>query len=111
MDFPDFIQRFPGLETPFDENDVTVRAIGSEDGLVMFLNFHRDFVLPPHSHLGQWGTVLEGEMELTIGDDTHVYRTGDTYNIPAGVVHSARVKAGAKVIDVFEEGDRYPLKR
>jgi quercetin dioxygenase-like cupin family protein len=111
MEFPAFIQRFPGLETAFSEDDVTIRAIGSQDGLVVFFHFHKDAVLPPHSHLGQWGTVLEGEIELTIGAETRTYRAGDTYDIPAGVVHSGVIKAGAKAIDVFEEGDRYPLKR
>lgn len=111
MDFPEFILRFPGLETAFSEEDVTIRAIASDDGLVAFFHFHKDGALPPHSHLGQWGTVLEGEIELTIGDQTRTYRRGDSYDIPAGVVHSAVVKAGFKAIDVFEEGDRYPLKR
>lgn len=111
MAFADFIQRLPGLDTAFSDDDVTIRAIASEDGMAAFLTFHRDTVLPPHSHLGQWGTVLNGEVELTIGDDTRVYRAGDVYDIPAGVVHSGRIKAGTTAIDVFEEGDRYPLKR
>ncbi|WP_319823790.1 cupin domain-containing protein [Thalassovita sp.] len=111
MEYAEFIQRLPSLETAFTEEDVTIRAIASDDGLVAFFHFHKDTILPPHSHLGQWGTVLEGEITLTIGDDTRTYRKGDTYDIPAGVVHSATIKAGAKAIDVFEEGDRYPLKR
>lgn len=111
MGFAPFIQRLPGLDTAFDEQDVTIRAIASPDGMVAFLEFHKDTVLPPHSHLGQWGTVIAGEVELTIGDDTRVYRAGDTYDIPAGTVHSGRIRAGSRAIDVFEEGDRYPLKR
>lgn len=111
MEYADFIQRLPGLETAFSEEDVTIRAIASEDGMVAFFHFHKDTVLPPHSHLGQWGTVLEGELELTIGGETRTYLRGDTYNIPPNVVHSGRIKAGLKAIDVFEEGNRYPLKR
>jgi len=111
MEYPDFIRRFPSLDTPFPEETVSIRTIASEDGMVVFFEFHKDFDLPPHSHLGQWGSVFEGEIELTIGDDTRVYRKGDSYNIPAGTMHSARIKAGAKLMDVFEEGDRYPLKR
>ncbi len=111
MELADFIHRLPSLETPFSEDDVTIKAIASDDGMVVFFHFHRDLTLPPHSHLGQWGTVLDGEIILTIGDDTRTYRRGDAYDIPAGVVHSATIKAGLKAIDVFEEGDRYPLKR
>lgn len=111
MSFAAFIDRFPSLETAFSEDVVTIRAIASDDGLVAFFHFHEDAVLPPHSHLGQWGSVIEGEIELTIGDETRVYRPGKPYDIPAGVVHSGVIKAGTKAIDVFEEGDRYPLKR
>ena len=74
------------------------------------MHFLTDFDLPPHAHKAQWGTVIEGEAELTIAGETRVYRPGETYNIPDGAEHSARLKAGTQVIDVFEEADRYPLK-
>jgi quercetin dioxygenase-like cupin family protein len=53
--------------------------------------------------------VVEGEIDFTIGDKTRTYRPGDSYSIPAGVVHSARIAAGTVAIDVFEEPDRYPI--
>ncbi|MEO1637857.1 MAG: cupin domain-containing protein [Pseudomonadota bacterium] len=53
---------------------------------------------------------MEGALELTIGGVTKTYHPGDSYDIPAGVEHSAKVKAGARVVDAFEEADRYPLK-
>ncbi|PFG63860.1 Cupin domain-containing protein [Thioclava sp. ES.031] len=110
MELPDFIQAFPALDLPFPEDQVRRHAIRSEAGLVVFLHFLTDFDLPPHAHKAQWGTVIEGEAELTIAGETRVYRPGDSYNIPAGAEHSARLKAGTKVIDAFEEADRYPLK-
>ena len=70
----------------------------------------QDFTLPPHAHLAQWGTVLEGCVELTMNGETRTCLPGDSYNIPAGVEHGAEVQAGSKVIDIFEEPDRYPLK-
>ena len=48
--------------------------------------------------------------EFTIGGETRTYRAGDSYSIPAGVEHGALIKAGTRVIDVFEEADRYPIK-
>ena len=66
--------------------------------------------LPPHAHGAQWGTVIAGEIELTIGQETAIRGPGDSYSIPAGVTHSARIKAGTRVIDVFEEADRYALR-
>ena len=75
------------------------------------IDFLQDFALPPHSHKGQWGTVVSGTVEITINGVARVYRPGESYDIPTGVVHAVRVTAGTKAIDVFEEPDRYPLKR
>lgn len=110
MAYPDFIQNFPGLDVPFPEDVVQTAVIRSEAGLVAFFTFLKDMELPPHSHGAQWGTVIAGEIELTIGGNTRVYRPGDSYSIPAGVEHGAQITAGTRVIDVFEEADRYPVK-
>ncbi len=111
MPLPDFIMRFPVLDVPFPEDVVQPRAIRSDAGLVVFFTFRKDMVLPPHSHKAQWGTVIAGEIEFTIGGETRRYRPGDSYTIPAGVEHGARISAGTVVVDVFEEPDRYPIKQ
>lgn len=110
MRLPDFIRAMPALDIPFPEESVTTRALRSDAGLAVFFTFHRDVTLPAHSHKGQWGTVLDGEIELTIEGKPRIYRPGETYSIPAGVVHAAKIKAGTVVLDVFEEPDRYPLR-
>ncbi|MBZ8118748.1 cupin domain-containing protein [Roseovarius sp. LXJ103] len=110
MPFPDFMQTLPSLNLPFPEDIVQSNAVLSEAGLVVFFTFHKDMDLPPHAHRAQWGSVIEGEIEMTIGDETKIYGPGDSYFIPEGVTHSARIAAGSRVIDVFEETDRYPLK-
>ena len=110
MDYPAFIRAFPGLEVPFSSDQVAIHAIRSDAGLVVFFDFLQDFTLPPHAHKGHWGTVIAGEIALTIGGVTRTLRPGDNYDIPAGVVHSGIIRAGTKVIDVFEEPDRYPIK-
>ena len=110
MQFPDFIKSFPGLDVPFPDDVVQIHAVRSDRGLVAFFDFLQDMVLPAHSHGAQWGTVLVGEIEFTIGGVIKKYGPGDTYSIPSGVVHSAHIAAGTKAIDVFEEPDRYHLK-
>jgi quercetin dioxygenase-like cupin family protein len=110
MPLPSFFDAMPALDAPFPDSIVSSHAIRSEAGLVVFFRFHQDFEVPPHSHGAQWGTVVEGEIALTIGGESRSYRPGDTYEIPAGVEHGARIKAGSLVIDVFAEPDRYPLK-
>ncbi|WP_413876331.1 cupin domain-containing protein [Albidovulum sp.] len=110
MPLPDFIRALPALDLPFPDDAVRTNAIRSDAGLVVFFTFLRDFDLPPHSHRGQWGTVLEGAIDLTIAGVTRRVRPGEPYDIPAGTVHSAHIPAGTVVMDVFEEPDRYPLR-
>lgn len=110
MPYPRFIQAFPAPETPFPEDIVSIRAIRSDAGLVVFFDFLQDFEIPQHAHKGQWGFVVSGEAELTIGGETRVYRTGDSYSIGEGVMHGGRIRAGTRIVDVFEEPDRYRVK-
>ena len=110
MEYPAFIQAFPGLAVPFSPEQVRIHAIRSDAGLVVFFDFLQDVAIPPHAHKGQWGTVVEGEIELTIDGVPRVFGPGASYDIPAGTVHAVRIKAGTKAIDVFEEPDRYPIR-
>ena len=110
MPYPAFIQTFPALDLPFPEDIVTSHAIRSEAGLVVFFEFLQDVELPAHSHLAQWGMLVRGEVSMTIDGKRTTFRPGESWDLPAGVVHAAEVKAGSLAIDVFEEPDRYPLK-
>lgn len=110
MRLPDFIRAMPALDIPFPEEAVTTRALRSEAGLMVFFTFHQDVTLPAHSHKGQWGTVLEGELELTIDGEARIYRPGEAYSIPSGKVHAVKIKSGTVALDLFEEPDRYPLR-
>ncbi len=110
MQFPEFIRKFPRLDIPFPEDVVKAYAVRSDAGLVVFFEFFQDMEIPAHSHLAQWGTVVEGEIQLTINGQTASYGPGVAYDIASGEVHAVVIKAGTKAIDVFEEPDRYPLK-
>ena len=63
--------------------------------------------IPPHSHKAQYGFVIEGEILLTIGDETKLYTKGDSYYIPEGVIHSAEFKTFCRIMDFFAEPARY----
>ena len=110
MPYPDFIKAFPSIAVPFPEDVVQTAAVRSDAGLVVFFTFLKDMTLPAHAHGAQWGTVVEGEIEFTIGGATRIYGAGDSYFIPAGVEHGALIKAGTRVIDVFAEACRYAIK-
>ncbi|KVQ01121.1 XRE family transcriptional regulator [Burkholderia ubonensis] len=59
-------------------------------------------VIEPHtssdeqiSHAGEeLGYVIEGELELTLGDERYVLQTGDSFYFPSSVPHSYRNPAG-----------------
>jgi quercetin dioxygenase-like cupin family protein len=54
---------------------------------------------------------VEGEMRLVIGGKSRVYRKGDWYFIPEGVVHSAIFLTKVNAIDIFDDPKRYRIKR
>ena len=107
--FPSWSEDLPEVDTPF--TGLEGRVISGPDGQAVFFRAAEDFEVPPHSHGAQWGIVVTGKLELTIGEDSGVYLPGDTYSIPAGETHSARLEAGTHVIDVFREPDRYETKQ
>ena len=59
--------------------------------------------VPRHQHPHeQLGVMLEGAMELTIGDETRLLRPGDAYTIPPNLPHGAATREdGCVVLDVF----------
>lgn len=110
MSYPEFITALPAIDVPFPDDVVTTAVVQSDAALVVFFTFHKAMTLPMHAHGAQWGTVVEGEIELTIGTETRTYRPGDSYSIPAGVQHGGTIAAGTRAIDVFEEADRYAIR-
>jgi quercetin dioxygenase-like cupin family protein len=59
--------------------------------------------IPRHQHPHeQIGIMLEGAMELTIGDETRLLRPGDAYSVPPHLPHGGRTyDEGCVVLDVF----------
>ncbi|UCV24390.1 cupin domain-containing protein [Ferribacterium limneticum] len=110
MELPDIITRLPEVALPFPPEGMRAYLLQSQEGQVVFFEIYADAYIPPHSHGGQWGTVLDGKVELTIGDETRCYLPGDSYVIPSGTIHSAKLVAGTKFLDYFEECDRHKRK-
>ena len=80
-----------------------VRTPYGENIMLSYLELEEGCVVPEHSHPHeQAGMLLEGRMELTIGDETRTCESGEMFVIPGGVTHSARPLDGpAVVLDVF----------
>jgi len=83
----------------------------ANDHQLVFMDIAPIGEVAPHAHGAQWGVVIDGAMELTIGDKTQTYRKGDSYFIPKGTVHSARFRTRTFVIDIFADKKRYKAKK
>ena len=106
--YPAEINELPEIEVPF--SGVRGHLLQGPDQQLVFFDIEPIGEVTAHRHGAQWGVVLEGEMELTVGDETRTYRKGDTYYIPAGAVHSARFLSRTRVLDFFAEPQRYKTK-
>jgi quercetin dioxygenase-like cupin family protein len=107
--FPPMIEDLPDIDLPAE--GVRGKLLQGTDNQVVFFDIQPVGVIPEHSHGAQWGIIVEGEVELTIGGMTRTYKKGDAYYIPAGVSHSARCSVPFKALDVFDDVDRYSPKK
>ncbi len=103
--FPEIVRRLPEAEAPF--RGITLRLLQGPTACATFVEAMQDSEVPEHSHGAQWGIVVAGELVLTIGGKTRVLRPGEEYFVPAGVPHSAALRAGVRAIDFFDDPNRY----
>ncbi len=106
--YPELIRNLPQAALPIA--GVVGYLFASKQGQICFFDFEGGTEVPAHSHGAQWGIVVEGELSLTMSGKTRVVRKGDSYYIPAGVTHSATIEKPCKVLDFFEDADRYQTK-
>ncbi len=106
--YPEMVTGLPQADIPFPGVRGWLSQAASHQ--LVFLDIDPIGAVTPHTHGEQWGVVIEGEMELTIGGRTQIYRKGDTYHIPAGVEHGATFLTHFRAIDMFADADRYKAK-
>jgi mannose-6-phosphate isomerase-like protein (cupin superfamily) len=107
--FPDFVRRLPQADLPFE--GLRGWLLQSDEGQVLFNESDIELSVPAHSHGNQWGTVIDGKIELTIGGEKRLYQRGDSYFIPANTTHSAVIYPGFRAVDYFADKDRYQPKK
>jgi quercetin dioxygenase-like cupin family protein len=96
IDWPSvpFKNLFPGIGAQLvaGENLMLARVALEAGGLV-----------PEHAHPHeQYGFIIEGEVDFTIGGETRHLGPGDYYAIPGGVPHSVQVgPKPAVALDIF----------
>jgi quercetin dioxygenase-like cupin family protein len=106
---------FPPIVTKLPKADIPLEGVNSylfqgASQQFVFMSFEKDVAAPEHKHEGQWAVILDGEIELTIGGKIFNFKKGDTYFIPKGIMHSARIRKGYKDLTLFDQKDRYKAK-
>lgn len=103
--YPDCIKNLPEAKIPF--KGVKAWIVQGYAQQVAFFEIEPIGEVAPHSHSAQFGFVIDGEMLLTIGGETNLYKKGDSYYIPEGVIHSAVFNTPCRIMDFFDEPQRY----
>lgn len=81
---------------------VRIRSFWQKQMLVCAVELDADAVVPSHQHEHeQCGTVLSGEIHLTIDGEARTLKPGDAYIIPGGVEHSATAILPTRLFEVF----------
>ena len=76
-----------------------IHGLGTTFG---YVKIEAGSILPAHQHLHEQITfVLEGELEMKIGDQTYLLTAGTAHVIPCNTPHSATARIRCTVIDVF----------
>ncbi|MBI2966803.1 MAG: cupin domain-containing protein [Bacteroidetes bacterium] len=107
--FPNIISQHPTADIPID--GVTSHLVQAGQQQFVFMQFDKDCEIPEHSHEAQWGVVLDGTMELTIAGQKRILTKGDSYFIDKNVRHSAKIKAGYTDLTLFNQADRYKIRK
>lgn len=99
MTFLDVDARAPKELAP----GVHARTFWQDEMLLAIVDLAPHSEVPAHQHPHeQAGSVLSGELSLTIDGETRTLTQGDAYLIPGNVEHSATTgDMPARVIDVF----------
>lgn len=84
---------FPGFHARMVHTDgLTIAHFRIEAGCILPLHDH------PHE---QVTNIIEGTLEMTVGEETLACTPGTVVTIPGNVSHSARALTDCYVIDIF----------
>jgi hypothetical protein len=107
-EFPAFVRGLPEADLPYD--GLRGWLLQSDAGQVSFNEADVEVTVPEHAHGDQWGVVIDGKIDLTIGGHMRTYTCGDTYFIPDGTPHRARIYPGFRAVDYFADRERYRVR-
>ncbi|MGB3317360.1 MAG: cupin domain-containing protein [Albidovulum sp.] len=71
---------------------------------IMVVKFQGDFPFHDHPDTDDFFLVIEGEVLLDVGDETHVLGPGELFVVPKGLRHRPRAEREAKVLLIEPQG-------
>lgn len=82
---------------------IRLRSVHLDSLMMTFVEYMAGSAVPSHSHFSDQITyVLEGSLEVTVGDEQRVLGPGEGVRIPPNVEHSSRpVDGAAKALDAW----------
>lgn len=90
-----------GYRDVLDKIQQKTFAYGNKTLMAEF-RLERGADLPRHSHPHeQTGYLVSGQLELTIGDETHQVKPGDSWSIAGDIEHNALALEDSVAIEVF----------
>jgi len=82
-----------GLELREFRPGLRSHAILGNKLVMAIMELEVGFVDPGHAHPNeQCGYVLQGELEMAVGDERQTLKAGDAYFVPGDALHSFRVR-------------------
>ncbi len=71
---------------------VMIKSAHLDNVMMTYMEFAPGSILPEHKHPHeQITTIIAGNMEMTVGDQTQLMRPGDVVTVPPNILHSAKV--------------------
>ena len=107
--YPKIILNLPEVEIPLEGAKGYLSQ--SDQHQIIFLQFEKDVDLPEHSHEAQWEYVINGKVDLYVDGIKNTYKAGDNFIVPKDVRHSGKIYAGYASIALFNQKERYKLKK
>ena len=83
--------------------DVELHAIGGEQVLLCRVRYEPGTTVARHSHeqTEQVMAIVDGELSMTIGDETETLRAGDVAVVNRGVAHELRSEGGCTFFEAL----------
>ena len=118
MSTTDYPKKFPAeltnkmdiVKYPFNETSpIEGWCVQGENHQVVLWQGSEAFDSAEHSHpYPEWGVVLSGWCECVVEGELRRYNPGDQFFIPGGAVHSAKMGANYRAIDIFMSSSHVP---